>query len=256
MPATVGVATAVVFTTGFALALTGGFGEVLAPIPPGDEVATKSNALRVVALGDSISVGIGDSRGGYVNRLASALRTGGREISINNLAVNGDETDDVLAVIKGAEARRQLAAADLILVSAGGNDLSHGLRSMTGDGTFPPVEVRDRARENLRRLLTELRAINANATIRLLGLYNPFDVVETEAAEARAHLLEWNNAVERAAVTFPGVLVVPIADLFAGRPGLLAGDRFHPGPRGHQLIAERLLASLPYEVEEDRDRRR
>ena len=44
---------------------------------------------------------------------------------------------------------------------------------------------------------------------------------------------------------YDDVLVVPIADLFAGRLDRLAGDRYHPGPRGHALIADRVLATLP-----------
>jgi hypothetical protein len=36
-----------------------------------------------------------------------------------------------------------------------------------------------------------------------------------------------------------------VADLFAGRPERLAGDRYHPGSKGHALIAERVLTSLP-----------
>ena len=66
-----------------------------------------------------------------------------------------------------------------------------------------------------------------------------------DAPQARAQLLTWNVAIEEAAQPFDRVVVVPIADLFAGRGDLLAGDRYHPGPLGHELIAERLLATVP-----------
>ena len=77
-----------------------------------------------------------------------------------------------------------------------------------------------------------------------MGLYNPFEVLPAAEAEVRAQLLTWNSALERATVDYKDVLVVPVADLFADRPDRLAGDRFHPGPRGHELIAERLFDTL------------
>jgi lysophospholipase L1-like esterase len=250
IPATSAVLVAMVLGAGFVLALSAKFGEPLAPLPPAAAAAPRTGAFKIVALGDSLTQGTGDVRGGYASRVAEALRRDKRVVIFTNLAVAGAETDDVLGVIRGAEARRQIAVADLLLVSAGGNDLNHGLRGlMTGGAeTLPEVSI-TKARENLRQLVSQLRQLNPNAAIRLLGLYNPFEVAAGESERARALLLDWNVAIEQATNPFPNVVAVPVADLFASRGDLLAGDRFHPGPRGHQLIAQRLLATLPEAAE-------
>jgi lysophospholipase L1-like esterase len=260
LPATLSLVAAFILGTGCFLALTGGFGEPLAPMPKAAVAAAKSGAFRIVAVGDSITDGTGDARGGYAARVADTLRREGGLVTIfTNLAVGGQETHEILATINRAEARRELATADLILVSAGGNDLNHGLRAnMRGEpreaqpgqaasdepGWAPQASL-VRARENLGKIVASLRAVNPGAAIRLLGIYNPFEIAAADAAEARGQLLEWNIAIERAALPHEGAVVVPIADLFAGRNDLLAGDRFHPGPKGHELIAERVLATLP-----------
>ncbi len=231
---------------GFFIALTGRFGQPLAPMPAHAEAAPRSGAFYIVALGDSITQGTGDpARGGYAARVADALRTRTREVLLTNLAVPGDETADLLRAIESPEARPQLQRADLFLISAGGNDLTHALRALTGDQTREPEVVIERARANLRAAITRLRALNPTAAIRLLGLYNPFEVLPGEAERARTQLLEWNVAIEQATLASDNVLVVPIADAFAGRPDRLAGDHYHPGARGHAVIADRVLATLP-----------
>jgi lysophospholipase L1-like esterase len=231
---------------GFFIALTGRFGHPLAPMPAKAAAAPRSSALYIVALGDSITQGTGDAaRGGYAARVAEALRTSRRPVLLTNLAVSGDETSDLLRVIDSTEARQQLTRADLILISAGGNDLTHALRALSGEQTREPEAVIERARSNLRTAISRLRALNPGATIRLLGLYNPFEVLPAEAEKARAQLLDWNIALEQATLAHENVLLVPIADLFAGRRDRLAGDHYHPGARGHAMIAERVLATLP-----------
>jgi lysophospholipase L1-like esterase len=267
IPASGALLAAAALSCGLVLALTGRFGQAMAPLPTPAGTPARSDVLHVVALGDSITEGTGDDRGGYAARVVAALRRGDKgksqEIVFANLAVAGLETGEVLASIAAPEARRQLQAADLILISAAGNDLSHGLRAQPGrdepapasseiptDGAsaaplFAPEATRRQARRNLEQLLTELHTLCPRANVRLLGLYNPFDVLPADLPAGRAQLRLWNDAIDQAAEAHANVVVVPIADLIAARPDLLAGDRYHPGPKGHELIAERVLSTLP-----------
>jgi lysophospholipase L1-like esterase len=246
LPAALAAGCALVLATGFVLAMRGGLGQPVAPSPRAAVARRTGGALRVVALGDSISDGVGDPvGGGYVARVCQGLRRRGRTVLCTNLAVSGAETDGVLAVARQGEARRQLAEADVILVSAGGNDLSHALRSLPGDPAAEPEAALARARANLTSLVRELRGLAPRASLRLLGLYNPFEIQPGEGPRARAQLLDWNVAIEQATQPFDDVLAVPIADAFAGRPDRLAGDRYHPGSKGHLVIAARVLATLP-----------
>jgi lysophospholipase L1-like esterase len=51
-------------------------------------------------------------------------------------------------------------------------------------------------------------------------------------------------ALEESSFTVHDCLVVPIADLFEGRPDRLAADGFHPGPSGYDEIAGRVVSTL------------
>ena len=202
-----------------------------------------------MALGDSMTDGAGDApERGYVGRLVEELRDRGRRVSLHNLAESGDETEDLLRKLDSPETLTRIGEAQLILLSIGGNDLTHGLRGrMDEEGAGDKLDAEAslaRARTNLQQILTRLRAANPNAPIRMVGLYNPFEVLPSAEAEVRSQLLDWNNAIEKATFDHKGVLMIPVADLFADRPDRLAGDRFHPGPRGHELIAQRVFATL------------
>jgi lysophospholipase L1-like esterase len=106
------------------------------------------------------------------------------------------------------------------------------------------AKARAAATANLRAALAAIRAANATAPIRLVGLYDPSSDAGAARRVEREELLRWNVALEEACLTVSGCLVVPVADLFEGRPDRLAGDRFHPGPAGYDQIAARVLSTL------------
>jgi lysophospholipase L1-like esterase len=145
-----------------------------------------------------------------------------------------------------ADVAQRVAAAQLILVSIGGNDLSHSLRAVVTPGEVPAdptAAALQSSSTNLLRILSLLRKANASAPIRLLGLYNPFP--ETfDRRTAKETLLKWNVALEEASYGVSGAAVVPTADLFDERPDRLSADRFHPGPNGYSEIATRILSTL------------
>jgi lysophospholipase L1-like esterase len=250
LPAGIAVAVGGVFTAGFAAGLSGRLGvpasEAALPTPTPAPPAP-SGAFLIMALGDSMTRGAGDAGGGYPERVARAIRKTGRSVVVENFAVDGSETEDVLRKVKEPEVQRRVAAATLILISAGGNDLTHSFRRFAPGG-FEPVKVMEEARraasQNLRALLAAIRAANPSAPIRLLGLYDPSADSGAERRIEREELLRWNVALEEASFTVPGCLAVPIADLFEGRPDRLARDHFHPGPTGYDEIAARVLSTL------------
>jgi lysophospholipase L1-like esterase len=252
VPAFGGAVSAAVLMAGLALALTGRFGESMnAPPPPGAATsaapvgAAGSPGLRIVALGDSITAGTGDARaGGYPGRLADQLRARGREATVVNLAVPGAETADILRRVESEPVRAEIARADLILVSAGGNDLSHAVRPPPDRPVVDQDSAAASASANLAAMARRLRELNPTAPVRFIGLYNPFDVTASEEADARATLADWNDRIERATDRVHDVLVVPIADIFYDRPDRLARDHFHPGSTGHELIATRVAQTL------------
>jgi lysophospholipase L1-like esterase len=244
-----------VLAAGFVAALEGRLGDPVDPNAPpvpapaaAAPAAGPEGAFHIVALGDSLTRGAGDAAGsgGYPERVAAALRKDGRTVVVDNLAVDGAETGDFLRKMEEADVAQRVAAAQLILVSIGGNDLSHSLRAVVTPGEVPAdptAAALQSSSTNLLRILSLLRKANASAPIRLLGLYNPFP--ETfDRRTAKETLLKWNVALEEASYGVSGAAVVPTADLFDERPDRLSADRFHPGPNGYSEIATRILSTL------------
>ncbi len=258
VPVTLGVATAGVLATGFAAALQGRLGEPVDPsapsappvpaLSPAAATTAEGGAFRIVALGDSLTRGAGDTAGGggYPERVAATLRKDGRTVTVENLGVDGAETGELLRKVSDPDVQRRLAGAQLILMSIGGNDLSHSIPAAMGSGETaadPTAAALTGSSLNLQRILALLRKQNPSAPIRILGLYNPFPPT-FDRTMARRTLLKWNVALEEASFGVPNALVVPTSDVFDERPDRLSSDRFHPGANGYGEIAGRVLSTL------------
>ena len=249
LPAGVAVLMAGVFAAGFAAGVSGRLGvpaaEAVLPTPT-PLPAPPAGALRIVALGDSMTRGAGDSTGGYPERVAREIRRSGRSVTVENLAVDGFRTADLLRTLDEPYAREEVAGAGLILLSISGNDLTRALPGVpAGEAAAAPAGLLAGVEADVGKILREIRARNATAPIRLVGLYNPWSDAAGDQTTARLALAASNSALERAAATVSGALVVPVADLFEGRPDRLAADHFHPGPSGYEEIASRIVATLP-----------
>jgi lysophospholipase L1-like esterase len=251
-PGLVGAAAALLFAVGFCLALAGSLGEPLgepAPAPAGPAAPVKTAGHRfLLVLGDSLARGTGDETGsGFASDVLRALRKSG-PVDMANLAVNGAESRDVPPLLAGENVRRLASSADWILLSAGGNDLSHAVTGEGGEVSSPLAEIsasRTRYAGHLREILSRLRQANPQAPIYVIGLYDPFGNEGPQARIGASVILSWNALVEETALSFPNVSVVPIFDLFYRRPDRLAADRFHPNSKGHQAIADRIVQLLP-----------
>ncbi len=261
LPLSLGLLAAGVLAGGAAAGLSGRLGERVGEgqvVPPANAPVTAlsaSGTLRIVALGDSLTRGAGDAPGGggYPERVAASLRKAGLVASVDNMAVDGSETGDFLRKMEDAAVKSRIAGANLILLSIGGNDLSHSLRSIVpgeaaADPTGPALAT---ASLNLQRILSLLRTSNPSAPIRILGLYDPFPE-GFDRRIARQTLLKWNVALEEASYAVPNALVVPTADVFEDRPDRLSADRFHPGAEGYSEIAARVFQTLPLPAREGR----
>lgn len=192
--------------------------------------------LRVVALGDSSVYGIGDIGGkesqtgfGWTGRIAYDLQA----TKYLNLSKNGARALDVF--------NEQLPSAisvraDLALICVGGND---ALRN-----NFDPVKVA----HNLYRTVSELEE-NGTVVV-LLALHDPSRIAPAPKAIKHVLLdraLQVNAALKWVSSKTNAFLVETMdKDLIYDR-NLWHIDRMHPGPRGHQFIADlvRRELSLP-----------
>lgn len=266
-PSALGILSAGVLATGAALGLSGRLGERVGegpiglPTPAAAPAIPATGTFRIVALGDSLTRGAGDAAGGggYPERVAAALRKTGLVVSVENLAIDGSETGDFLRKVDEPAVRARIAGASLILLSIGGNDLSHSIRGgalpgaggETGAESDPTAPALRTASLNLQRILSAVRGANGSSPIRILGLYDPFPE-GFDRRMARQTLLKWNVALEEASFGVENALVVPTADVFDGRPDRLSPDRFHPGVEGYSEIAARVFQTLRLPAREGR----
>ena len=250
LPAAIAAIAGALLAVGFALAVRGSTGAPLGDPPPDparSAPAKKPGNRLVLVLGDSLSHGTGDPSGrGYATDVVQHLRRSGPAEAVN-LAVAGAESSDVLALVDGANVKSLAASADLILLSAGGNDLSHSLgrAGEPAEALTAVTSARAQFARNLRKILEELRGANPSAPIRVLGLYQPFSGEGREIRIGASMILSWNSVIAETALGFPNVAAIPAFDLFQGRADRLATDRFHPNRDGYRAIADRVIQSLP-----------
>jgi len=199
------------------------------------------DSIDIVALGDSLTFGYGDSTGqGYVGRLRVLLeeRMDVPAHVVGNFAVNGYTTDQILADLKEREGVAQaLRRADVVLLTAGGNDLvrlGDEIDVESFKGNIPATQA------NIREILATIRDVTPKAHIYYIGLYNPF-IEFTDIEGTSLAVQAWNAAAFEELEPMPAATFVPTFDLFQHGGGrFLASDRYHPNDEGYARIAERL----------------
>jgi lysophospholipase L1-like esterase len=99
----------------------------LVPTSSASEAATRQQAWKIVALGDSDATGEGDATGlGWVGRYARLLRQRlGLEVVVTNLARNGMISSELLSEVRSDRfTRDRLKEATIVLVGIGGADVT------------------------------------------------------------------------------------------------------------------------------------
>ncbi len=206
----------------------------------------KKKRLSIVSLGDSLTRGVGDKEGvGYIGRVRAALETEyGQKTSLTNLAVSGAKTKDLVAQLSNKGAQYSIRQADVIILTIGGNDLFPGWETL---GNIDLTKYRpdvDTFAADANQILAELRKLNPESPIFWVGLYNPFEDVQELNGSSEA-VVNWNGVLEKTALSYPNVYIVPMFDLFQSRGSeLLYTDHFHPNEKGYALMASRLMQNI------------
>jgi lysophospholipase L1-like esterase len=196
--------------------------------------------LRFVALGDSLTEGVGDAAGerwrGWAALLADGIARQPESVEFTNLAVSGSQTRDVLErQLPGALALRP----DIASVIVGVNDT---LRC-----TFDIRAVAARL-DTVYAALTERGAVLLTACLpepgAMLGL--PGSLARPLARRQQAVNAVVHALSERYGAAYPHAL----KGAWLTHPAMWSADRLHPGERGHRqavrfhaLLAEHGLAT-------------
>jgi lysophospholipase L1-like esterase len=224
--------------------------------------------ITIVALGDSLTKGTGDTSGdgGYVGRSAKKLGVILKKpVHVSNQAVNGWRADNLLNSLEEPNIQNLIKNADIIMLTIGGNDLNHASDNpidvtdtkikATPAPTQTPVSNPDinyaeikkslsASETKLATILTKIATLNAKAKIVYVGLYNPYYVQDT-TKEGTAILQDWNLKATQVSNGYANMVIVPTFDLFQfDIKSYLYIDEFHPNEKGYERIADRVVQAL------------
>ncbi|HAQ08650.1 MAG TPA: GDSL family lipase [Bacillus bacterium] len=210
--------------------------------------------LNIVAAGDSLTQGVGDSTntGGYLPYLVEQLEgeKAVNKVNIANFGVRGNRADQLLERLASEKVKNSIKDADIIILTIGGNDLMKVVKE-----NFTNLELIHFKAEQaifsdrLQKILTTIRQQNPEAPVVLIGLYNPFFQWFADVKEMNQIVDEWNGQSISIIQQDENAFFVDIHDIFINNEeNLLYKDYFHPNDRGYQLIADRVYGILDREV--------
>ena len=180
--------------------------------------ASAERALRILALGDSLTEGYGLAPGAdFPNQLEQALKARGLNVQLINAGVSGDTSAGGLARLDWSlgDAKN---APDAAIVELGAND---GLRGLA------PAEME----KNLDAILTKLKL--RNVAVLLTGMKSPRNFGAAYAAEFDA---VFPRLAKKYNVLFDRFFLEGVA---LDRT-LLQPDGLHPNPKGVEVIVKRI----------------
>ena len=185
------------------------------------QAAGSDAAIRILALGDSLTAGFGLPRGeGFVAQLQAALRAGGfPNLTVLDGGVSGDTTAGGRARLDWALAERPHGA----IVALGGND---GLRGL------PPAASAQNLAAIMDRLLERERL-----PVLLAGMLAPPNL---GADYGREFSQAFARQAERAGVIFYPFFL----DGVAAVPALNQPDGIHPNGQGVAEMVRRLMPAV------------
>ncbi|WP_251552340.1 SGNH/GDSL hydrolase family protein [Neobacillus muris] len=210
--------------------------------------------LTIVSAGDSLTEGIGDStgQGGYLPYLKSMLEKskGINEVDFLNYGVKGNRTTQLLKRLQSTEMKLAIQKADLVIITIGGNDIMKVVRDNISSLQINDfIEEKENYQEHLTQIMDTVVQENPNASIVLVGLYNPFYKWFSDIQELDEIVEEWNVTGQTVIANYSNAYFVEIEDLFEkSTEDLLYTDNFHPNDKGYELIAGRLNKAMEEQV--------
>ncbi|WP_423493690.1 SGNH/GDSL hydrolase family protein [Lacticaseibacillus paracasei] len=233
--------------------------------------ADQPKQLKLTAVGDSLTYGVGDAtnNGGFVGLTQADLEaTGQYQVMTKNYGVSGNTSTQILSRInKQAKIRTDLKQANIITVTAGGNDLMHVLQQHFLSLSEKEITAGSTAfQKHLTTLLTTIRKENATAPIYVFGIYNPFYVYFPKMTAMTNSVSAWNQATQKTLQGFQHVYYIDIDKVLSngetvankasakealkeatsgdGNPLIFSQDHFHPNNAGYAQMTKQLMTKL------------
>lgn len=202
---------------------------------------------NLVVLGDSIAqgYGLGDSRDDWYTSAYGQLIADANGYNYKNHAIGGHTTYNLNKRLKEDVVITDVADADIIIVSIGGNNfLLGGIALMAINGLlFKNYDLIDQTADEFYvdfcLAIDTIKTINPDATLMVQTLYNPRTDFLKDVYQYGVDRL---NAYIRQAAAEKSYTVVDVAAAFVGHAGeYIQDDVIHPNDLGHYVIATEYL---------------
>ena len=238
------------------------------PVMTKPSTSAKKKVVTYVAIGDSLTKGVGDStnQGGFVPLLAQSLTNEtGLEFKAINYGVSGNTSGQILSRMQEKkEIGKDLKQAQLLTITIGGNDLRKAILEDTSNLDLDRFEKASKTYEkNLKQIIEFARKDNPDLPIYVVGIYNPLYLNFPDLTELQTLVDQWNQRTEETLSAYQGVYFVPINDLFYkgidGKSGVTESelgketvtndalydeDSFHPNNTGYVIMKEAVLEKI------------
>jgi len=212
-----------------------------------------------VALGDSLSVGVGASifSPGFVQRYQRLASMDLEDhINVQTFAHPGFQSLDVLLELDNDFVKEQIKNADIITITAGGNDLIQAASKFQADQNEKDFSsALNECMGNLRKIMNGIIDLKHDSIrpyiIRLVNLYNPFP----NDPLAVKWITKFNLHI-KSFLKNPVVSIAEVDKIFKDHEKEYIGrDGIHPNDIGYERIAESLhrlgYGELAFELEEE-----
>lgn len=177
--------------------------------------ASESGAVRILALGDSLTAGFGlRPEEGFTAQLQAALQARDLKAVVLNAGVSGDTTAGGLARLEWALGDQP----DMVILALGANDSLRGLNP-------------DVTKANLEQILQRLQA--KRLPVLLAGIYAPPNL-------GKAYTAQFNAIYPQLAERYRVLFYPFFLDGVAAKPELNQADGIHPNAEGVAIIVERI----------------
>ncbi|MBY5033731.1 SGNH/GDSL hydrolase family protein [Streptococcus gallolyticus] len=231
--------------------------------------------LHYVALGDSLTQGVGDStnQGGFVPLLSQSLTNEyGYEVIAENYGISGNTSKQILVRIQeDSQLAASLKKADVMTLTVGGNDLRYvilnNIQSLKISTFTKPAKAYSK---RLKKIIETARQENKDLPIYVLGIYNPYYLNFPEMTDMQTIVDNWNETTQASLKGYDNVYFVPINDLlYQGLNGqdsfdssrsssssqtstsssqtnnlLYEGDNFHPNNTGYEIMKAAVMEKI------------
>ncbi|MFL0582742.1 GDSL-type esterase/lipase family protein [Solibacillus silvestris] len=215
-----------------------------------DRKEENAQPVFYLALGDSLTRGVGDETQdyGYTIRLQQELEKWPmvKEVELDNRGKNGRRSNQLLSLLKHGHYDEELEKANLVTITLGGNDVMKivkknlfSMKKSMFDKELPKFAKR------YEQVIAEIRKVNPEVPIILVGFYNPFSIVVDEITPFDPIISEWNDEIEKLAATDENACFVSVEDLFVTNEDMVYHvDFFHPNSTGYDRMTKRIIESM------------